>query len=177
MKLCSHPGIVEPDLWDLVDQNGRPEPFQAANGYLQQNISRRELELKNLHLVASHPQNRYPGVVTFTSNLSRSWAGTHFLPLGLPIPVYSLLRSRDATSPALIPLNECILAIAWEFHDRPTACKILGDGNIAGVVEFLQHSAIYQAKFEKVGGDRSVECDLDNYLISHATSYPLNSWG
>ncbi|KAG0651761.1 C2H2 finger domain transcription factor dvrA [Hyphodiscus hymeniophilus] len=138
--------IVKPDPWELTDRNH--EGHETANGCLQQSLARREQELESLAATADEPQNQGPGVVVFTSRRSRSLLNDQFLPVGLPVSVYSHLRSLEASSPALIPLNECVLAIAWEFHDNPSNFALLDDGLIS-LVNVLQASAIYQAKFEK----------------------------
>jgi hypothetical protein len=50
---------------------------------------------------------------------------------------------------ALNPLNECILAIAWELFDYPFSCfDITETGNLGGLVRLLPSVARYQAKHQ-----------------------------
>ncbi|KAH8668091.1 hypothetical protein BGZ60DRAFT_528428 [Tricladium varicosporioides] len=102
------------------------------------------------------------------------------LPLGLTVPLYSSIRVSEFISPALIPLNECILAIAWELGPQSSASRsleILGDNSLESLIALLRSSAIYQAKLES---DQliaqSLIClrscleamNVDDYLPSHA---------
>ena len=151
VRLCSHPGTVEQEPSDLTGiGDWRLEPYEAANSCLLTNSVRREEELNDLALTADQPQNREPGVILFASNGPRPRLDVHFLPLGLPVTLYSRLRTPDASSPALVPLSECILAIAWELHDRLSTSTLLVDGRM-GLIKLLRASAIYQARFDKVG--------------------------
>jgi hypothetical protein len=158
IKLCSHPGTVKPDPWELIQINGQPEPCEPANNCLQESNERRERELRTLATTAGYAQNQVPGVIAFASYPS----GPLFLP---SIPVYSLLQGGTASSPALNPLNECISAIAWEFHDRPSNSTILGARSINSLINLLRYSAIYQAKLESVSIVTSVKVGCDNWLI------------
>jgi hypothetical protein len=75
------------------------------------------------------------------------------LPLGLTPLVYSSIREPEVCPPALIPLNECILAIAWEFDDQASACnlfEVLGHQSLDSLIILLRSAALYQAQLESV---------------------------
>jgi hypothetical protein len=51
----------------------------------------------------------------------------------------------------LVPLNECLLGIVWEFLDRPSNCTILNaDGTLQSFMPLLRSAVLYQAKIETV---------------------------
>jgi hypothetical protein len=88
---------------------------------------------------------------------SQSYASSHptgqFFPLGLSFPLYSSIRAPESAPPALIPLNECILAIAWELDDRLSnrdVIKVLDNTPLESFVTLLRSAAKYQAKLESV---------------------------
>lgn len=107
---------------------------------LQNHIKRRDEELRAL----------YPGNVTQTP-ASRFHPGD--LPLSLTIPLYLSLRAPKNPLPALIPLNECILDIAWEISNLGLASsilKFLENKPLDSFVTLLRSAAMYQAKLESL---------------------------
>ena len=121
---------------------------QTANEVLQSHIERRDKELRALD----------PADDTQTH---ASLLASKNLSLGLPTPLYSSLRVPTFSPAALIPLNECILAIAWEFNDRPTTYivrEVLQNKSLENLIALLRSAAIYQAKLE------SVRCTYQYFL-------------
>jgi hypothetical protein len=113
---------------------------QTTNEVLQSHIERRDKELRALD-PADDTQTHASLLVS--KNLS----------LGLPTPLYSSLRAPTFSPPALIPLNECILDIAWEFNDQPTTYivrEVLPNKSFENLIALLRSAAIYQAKLENV---------------------------
>ena len=122
------------------------EPCEAANNNLQQIIAMRGRELSNLGISTTLNRNGEPaGNAHSLYDSSPSYS-----PLGLPDSVVSALCSSTVSPPALVPLNECILAIAWEFHNHPSASTIIGGSSLEDLINLLRRSAVYQAKLESV---------------------------
>ena len=169
VKLCPHPGLVYPYLWETdTSIPTKTEPFETARSFLQQNITRRETILRNLGInsVLDIRRDSLWNALDLHQTHDGSSSG---LPLGLPRSVFSHLTSRVTSPSALVPLNECILAIAWEFHDRPPASTIL-DRPIEHLVRLLQSSAIYQAKLESVSVNPFFIQKIDYFVKSHSLS-------
>lgn len=85
----------------------------------------------------------------------RAFNSARELPFGLTISLYSSLRSSNFLQPTLTPLNECILAIAWEFNEDPSGLffdvlQHVGHSSLETFVISLRSAAVYQAKLESV---------------------------
>ena len=140
IKLCPHPGVVFRPPW----VESIPERYVASNQYFYQEVERREQELGTLELIVDAQYHRL---------------APQSLPLGIPVALYSSIQAREFSPPALVPLNECILAIAWEFNDRspaPDICQILENKSLESLVTLLRSAAIYQSKLESVIHSRSL---------------------
>jgi hypothetical protein len=146
IKLCAHPGIALVCHSEMRNFNTKLEPCEAANNNLQQIIARRGRELSNLGINATLNRNEEPA-----GNAHCLYdSSPPFSPLGLPDSIFSALRSSTVSPPALVPLNECILAIAWEFHTQPWTSTITGGTSLEDLINLLRRSAVYQAKLESV---------------------------
>jgi len=115
-----------------------------SNNLLQENLKRREAELMDLGDAVSG--SRYEGGSTTVrlSELERVGALKCFAGSR-----YSYVES-DCLS-ELIPLNECILAIAWELIYQQRLKRSLG-----GLVPLLQSAALFQSKVESVSNINGV---------------------
>lgn len=138
ISLCPSRGLVRVDF--RVSQVSAFDVVKQTSERLQKHIERREQELKALD-----PAN--------STYIHGSVLATEGLPLGLTVPLYSSIRVPKFSSPALAPLNECILAIAWEFGSQlsaPRSLEILGNKSLESLITLLRSAAIYQAKLESV---------------------------
>lgn len=145
IKLCPHPGVVIQPPWAESNQ----EPCGASNRCFHQAVERRERELAVLG-AASTTLCREPGEKEFAC----PFLDEQLLHLGLSVSLYSSMRACGSSSPALAPLNECILAIAWEFNDRSSACdiiEILDGTSLYSLITLLWSAALYQSRLESVG--------------------------
>lgn len=85
----------------------------------------------------------------------RGFNSTRELSFGLTISLYSSLCASNFLQPTLTPLNECILAIAWEFNEDPSGLffdvlQHVGHSSLETFVISLRSAAVYQAKLESV---------------------------
>lgn len=136
ITLCPNRGLPPVPSWD-ADRVGYDVP---VNLFLQRHMERRDIELS------------VPGPLNETRAHVSQLAPEH-LPLGLTIPLYLSIRDPAFCPPALIPLNECILTIAWEFNDWSFAYNILGvfeNNPLESLITLFRSAAIYQAKIESV---------------------------
>lgn len=79
------------------------------------------------HILRWHIERRDSDIRAFNS--------AQELPFGLTILLYSSLRAPNRLQPTLTPLNECILAIAWEFNEHPS-------GLVFDVLQHVGHSSL-----------------------------------
>ena len=119
-----------------------------SNNLLQENLKRREAELMDLGDAVSG--SRYEGGSTTVglSELERVGALKCFAGSR-----YSYVES-DCLS-ELIPLNECILAIAWELIYQQRL-KSSEEESLGGLVPLLQSAALFQSKVESVSNINGV---------------------
>jgi hypothetical protein len=116
--------------------------YPVSNRILCNAIERREQELRSLDL-------------TRDTQHHVSLLSPDVLPFALSISLYSSIPAQEDCPPALVPLNQCILAIGWEFHDRssaPNILDILDNKPLDSLITLLRFAAIHQAKLESVGG-------------------------
>ncbi|KAF4630709.1 hypothetical protein G7Y89_g7426 [Cudoniella acicularis] len=116
------------------------EVKEPSNLDLQRHIERRDKKLKSLNPADD-------------TQIHASHFAASDLPLGLTVPLYSSIRSPKFFPPGLTPLNECILAIAWELNNQSSACDVLeifGNSTLESFITLLRSGAIYQAKLERV---------------------------
>jgi hypothetical protein len=120
---------------------------------LRKAIERREIELACVGIsltnydtenITSLPASKVLSIEHLTSN----WRALSIIDC-FPDSRYSSLKANLPIP--LVPLNECLLGIIWEFLDRPSNCTILNaDGTLQSFMPLLRSVVLYQAKIETV---------------------------
>jgi hypothetical protein len=127
--------MYDHEHWDIGKLHAK------ANQFLKMIIANREIEMRQIECFQGHPDSKAVTVQQTAEFLSP------ILKRPLSYLTHGLLPPDDALPPVLVPLNDCILAIRWEFSNM--IGELVSDGT-SQIFVLLRAAALYQANFESV---------------------------